>query len=93
MRKVSCDNLAIGVCEDDAYEMSLRRGDGDPVRLFTVIATTPLGVSQSYVLAESEGGAISQALCGGPFGEDDDKVTAQAYRLPLRVRGWSKTEF
>ena len=93
MKRVSDDAMAIHVCTDESYKRSLQRGDGKPIQLFIVVASTPLGVSIVHVLADDEAGAVSQALYDSGFEIDDAGVAAKALRLPLRIRGWGHTAF
>jgi hypothetical protein len=51
-------------------------------------------LTERYVLAEDEQGAIGQATCEIHYNHRDERVKgAMALKIPVRLRGWGKQEF
>jgi hypothetical protein len=90
------------LCEKDDYSMTLARQQGsalEELHLYGVVVMAPTKTETVFVLAESEEGAASQALCAVSLEshrlppEVSKLISTHVERIPLIIRGWSRNQF
>jgi hypothetical protein len=93
MKKIDGESFVLTVCEREDYSLVLTVENGgkhEEMHIFGVLVKFAFSEQRYYVLAHTKDMALSQANFGNDWGEDASVIVE---RLPMRIRGWGKTEF